>query len=313
MILIKDTPDFLLDSAKDIPAAVGIGKFDGMHRGHTKLLQALQKKKKDGYRTVLFTFDPPPEFLFLGEKAKVLTTREEKRALFEAAGADVLIEFPFTRETAAVPAERFLSEYLVERIGTKYIAAGADLSFGDRGKGDLTLLREKQEAFGYEVEEIEKVVCAGEEISSTRIRGFVENGRMEEALQCMERPYGFSGEVLHGKKLGRTLGFPTVNILPAPEKCLPPYGVYYSRVRMGEEVFSAVTNIGVRPTVSEENRVNVETFLFDCEKDLYGETISVDLLHFARPEKKFADLKALEEGVQRDVQAARAWHAKNPA
>ena len=170
MQIISGTTDFLLQGA----SAVAIGKFDGMHRGHKALLSEILEAKKRGLQAVVFTFDPPPAVLFSGKAVKGLTTREEKRRLFRQIGIDVLIEFPLTFQTAAISPEDFLRVIVQEQIGAKLVAAGTDLSFGDRGLGDCKLLKARAEAYGYEVKIIDKVLEDGEEISSTRVRQAVD-------------------------------------------------------------------------------------------------------------------------------------------
>ena len=183
MQIISGTTDFLLQGA----SAVAIGKFDGMHRGHKALLSEILEAKKRGLQAVVFTFDPPPAVLFSGKAVKGLTTREEKRRLFRQIGIDVLIEFPLTFQTAAISPEDFLRVIVQEQIRAKLVAAGTDLSFGDRGLGDCKLLKARAEAYGYEVKIIDKVLEDGEEISSTRVRQAVEAGKMQEAGKTARR------------------------------------------------------------------------------------------------------------------------------
>lgn len=304
MEIIEGTTDFALYQK----SAVAIGKFDGIHLGHQKLLSQLLAQRERGLLATVFTFDMQPAAFFGGEE-KELTTKAEKRAAFEALGIDVLIEFPLNRETAATAPAAFVECYLVKRMQAAYICAGPDLSFGKGGAGDYHLLVHYADRFGYHTELIEKVRVEGEEVSSTRIREAVRLGRMEEACRMLGKPYSVEGFVEHGKKLGRTLGMPTANLLPEEKKLLPPNGVYHTRVRIdGTDGFhSAVSNVGCKPTVSDENRMGIETYLFDFSGDLYGREITVELLHFRRPERKFVSVDALKTQIEMDIAAGREF------
>ncbi|MBQ7839722.1 MAG: bifunctional riboflavin kinase/FAD synthetase [Lachnospiraceae bacterium] len=303
MRIISGTTNFILDG----PSAVAIGKFDGLHRGHKVLLAQILEEKKNGMQAVVFTFDPPPAAFFSGHEIKGLTTKEEKRRFFRQLGVDVLIEFPLNQETAATLPEDFVVKILHEKMKTAFIAAGTDLSFGDRGRGNCALLKKYAEELGYRVSIIDKVYDGGEEISSTRVRRAVEAGKMQEAARLLGAPYAVMGTVVHGRQIGRKLGFPTVNQLPPSDKLLPPNGVYLSEVECRSGVFKGLTNIGVKPTVDqgENPPTGVETYLYDFEEDMYDSFITVRLLSFCRPERKFESLEALREQLKKDIEAGR--------
>lgn len=305
MQIIQGTTEFVLPGK----SAAAIGKFDGIHLGHRKLLDKLLESKKAGLMTVIFTFDPPPEVLFGGKSVKVLMTREEKRRAFEKMGIDMLIEFPLNKETAAIEAERFIEEYLVHKLQASVIVAGTDVSFGNKGAGDAALLQKLSGEYGYFVELIEKVSVAGEEVSSTLIREAVSAGNPEKAAELLGAPYRICGVVSHGRKLGRTIGMPTVNILPAEEKVLPPNGVYYSRVRLDNTCYPAISNIGCKPTVSDAQTVGVETYLYEFDRDVYGREITVELLAHKRAEKRFDGVAALKAQMQRDIDEGAVFHS----
>ncbi len=282
MQIIEGTTDFALSEKN----AVAIGMFDGIHLGHRKLLSQLLAQREQGLLATVFTFDMQTA-AFLGGEGKELTTKAEKRAAFEALGIDVLIEFPLNRETAATTPEVFVESYLAKRMQAAYICAGPDLSFGKGGAGDYALLTHYADRFGYRTELIEKVRVDGEEVSSTRVREAVRLGRMEETAGMLGRFYAASGSVAHGKKLGRTLGMPTANLIPEEAKLLPPNGVYYTRVWIdgADRPCSGISNVGCKPTVSDENRLGIETYIYDFEGDLYGNEITVEFLSFRRPER----------------------------
>ena len=304
MEIIEGTTDFALSKK----SAVAIGKFDGIHLGHQKLLSCLLAQREQGLLATVFTFDMQPA-AFFGGKGKELTTRTEKRAAFETLGIDVLIEFPLNRETAATAPEAFVENYLAKRMRAAYICAGPDLSFGKGGAGDYDLLVRHADRFGYRTELIEKVRVDGEEVSSTRVREAVSHGKMAAAAGMLGRYYTVSGSVAHGKKLGRTLGMPTANLIPEEDKLLPPNGVYYTRVQIeGEDKLrSSISNVGYKPTVSDENRLGIETFLYDFDGDIYGREITVEFIGFRRPERKFGSVEALRSQIEADIAAGREF------
>lgn len=307
MRIIENDLNFQLDK----PSAVAIGKFDGIHRGHQSLLRHVLEQKDGGLQAVVFTFDPSPAALFSGENLPELTTKREKRRLFEEMGIDVLIEFPLNFATAAMEPEEFIEKVLAGQMKTAYIAAGEDLSFGNRGRGDAALLERMAGQFGYRAEIIEKVCLEGVEISSSYVREVVKSGDMERAERLIGEAYSVCGVVAHGKKLGRRLGMPTVNLLPEKEKLLPPFGVYFSEVSVGERVYKGITNIGCKPTVNDENQAGVETYLYDFAQDIYGREITVRLFSFHRPEKKFESVDALKKQMAADIAKGRYYiHGK---
>ncbi len=304
MEIITGTLEFELN--KDTAAA--IGKFDGIHLGHQKLLEDILQKKTEGLAACVFTFDPSPAIFFgVSDKAE-LTTKEEKRKLFESMGVDILIEFPMTEKTAQMPPMAFVEEVLIKRMHTKYIAAGTDLSFGAKGAGNAALLDQVSSVYGFRVRTIEKLKKNGEEISSTLVRKCVEAGDMTGAQLLLGRPYSIVGKVIHGKALGRKMGMPTLNLQPDENKLLPPCGVYYSTVLYGGRMLPSITNIGYKPTVTKEHILGAETYLYDFDEEIYGEHIEVLLLAFKRPERKFSSLEELHAQTQMDLEEGKAYH-----
>lgn len=306
MEIIAGTTDFYLE--KETAAAVG--KFDGLHIGHRRLLDEILARRKDGLAACVFTFDPAPAVLFGTSDGMELTTRQEKQLILERMGVDILIEFPLTAETAAMPPEIFASQVLGERMQVRYLAAGSDLSFGQGGKGDAALLKRLAPELGFSVDIVEKVCAEGSPVSSTRVREQVEAGKMELAERLLGMPYLLAGRVTAGNRIGRTLGFPTLNILPEPTKLLPPRGVYYSKVRCRGKLYPAVTNVGYRPTVTADRVMGVESYLYGFDKEIYGEQVEVNFLSFRRPERRFDSLEKLKAQLEEDVAAGAVFHSQ---
>ena len=304
MRIISGTTDFRIGEG----TAVAIGKFDGLHLGHRKLLSEILRQKEDGLKAAVFTFDPSPEVFFGMNPARELSTNEEKRDLFREIGIDILVEFPFNKETAAISPEDFVIDILCGRMNAKFVAAGTDLSFGSMGKGNFTMLSSLARHMGFETCKIDKIERNGKVISSTLIRELVEEGNMEEAAACLGAPYKITGKIVHGRALGRRIGIPTLNQMPPTDKLLPPFGVYYSEVKADGRIFKGITNIGIKPTVTNDNQVTVETSLYDFSGDLYGETAEVSLLTFRRPEMRFSGVSELKKTMEKDIRAGEIYH-----
>lgn len=288
---------------------VTIGKFDGVHVGHRLLLGRLaQEKQKNGGKSVVFTFSFHPGMFFDGG-LKLIYTEEEKKAVLAGCGVDVLVAYPFTGETSAMEAEDFIKDILAGQLNAKFIAVGEDNRFGHNRRGDAGMLARHAEDFGYGLAVCERVRYAGEAVSSTRIREQIEVGNMEEAAAMLGANYHVAGTVMHGRGLGRTLGFPTLNLVPPEEKLLPPNGVYMTKTILPDGVFCGVTNVGVRPTFGEGNRAWVETCLLDYAGDCYGKHVRTEFLHFSRGERKFADAEQLRRQVAKDKENCRAYFA----
>lgn len=304
MEIIQGTTEFRLQSR----SAVAIGKFDGIHLGHQKLLKEIIEQKKNGLTATVFTFDFSAGGFFRGEEQE-LTTRAEKRELLEDMGIDVLIEFPLNQKSAATEPEEFIRQYLCRQMRAACICAGEDVSFGRGGAGNRALLEQYAQSCGYQLHIIDKVQMDGSEISSTRIRSAVRAGEMESVRRMTGLPYSVSGLVEHGRELGRELDMPTANLQIPQDKLLPPAGVYYSRVLCNGERYKGITNIGCKPTVSDSARMGAETYLYDFQGDLYGKHIRVELLAFRRKERKFGSVEELKKQMQTDVKAG--YHFQN--
>lgn len=289
MEVIKETVQFQVEG----PTAVSLGKFDGLHKGHQLLVNRILEKKKDGLTALIFTFD-------FGARPELMLP-EERRRMLEQQGIDVLLECPFVPEISGMEPETFVEEILVKRLHAKYLTIGTDFRFGYQRRGDYHLLQEMSKTFCFQVEVVEKTCHEGKEISSTFIREELDKGNMELVNELLGYSYSVTGIVLHGRKIGRTLGLPTINLSPAEEKLLPPNGVYATQTEIDGEFFGGITNIGYKPTVGGESKKGVETYLFDWNRDLYEKEVTVHFCAFARQECKFASLEALKQQIEKDV------------
>lgn len=294
MKFFQGTTDFYLDGA----CAVTLGKFDGVHLGHQKLMRRIRELETDTVSSVVFALKTRTEELLL--------TGEEQKDIVKNMGISCLIECPFVPEIAGMQPEEFVEKILVERLHAKHIVVGTDFRFGCRRKGDARLLSAMQDKYGFQVDILEKEKLGDREISSTYVREALAQGRMELVTQLLGRPFSIKGVVQHGRRIGRTLGMPTLNLVPSLQKLLPPNGVYASRTLVGGTYYPGVTNIGYKPTVGERFR-GVETYLFDVDLELYGQEIVTELFCFERPEQKFPSLEELKAQMHRDISFGRAY------
>lgn len=291
------------------PTVVTIGKFDGRHKGHQKLLREMLKLRETcGFKTAVFTFDMAPAGVVTGKIQTVITTNQERRNNMEKMGMDYLVEYPFDQSVAHMMPEEFVAQILVGQMHARAIVAGTDCGFGYRRGGNAALLKELAPKYGYRAVIIEKEQDDHRDISSTYVREQLDLGNIEKANELLGEPYAIHGVVVHGNHIGGSrLGFPTANILPPPEKHLPPFGVYVSRVLVDGRFYGGVTNIGRKPTIEGHSPIGVETFIIGLEENLYGKNIEVQLLNFERPEQKFGSLEELKARIELDKQYASGY------
>lgn len=284
---------------------VTLGKFDGLHLGHKELIDDVLKSI--GLTKVLFTFNVNPISILSEKDFKVIYTDEERKNLLKDSGLDYMVDYPFTRETINTSADEFIEKIIHGKLGAKKLVVGTDFRFGKNRLGDVELLKRKSKNYHYELKVIEKKKMYGEIISSTRIRALIKRGDIKMANELLGRAFSFSGEIIHGNHLGHTVGMPTINIKPDESKLLPPFGVYASDTELDGETYRGITNIGVKPTISDNNTVGVETWLFGLNKDVYGHVAKVKLLDFIRPEMKFASLEEVKMQVNIDAKRAKEF------
>ena len=291
-----------LDNLKiDFPSVVTLGKFDGMHLGHQKLIKKVSELAVEyNLKAVMFTFDVSPQIRIGKSDYKLIVTRDEKRLLAERFGMDVLIECPFDDKIRNTAAEDFVNDILIKKINARAVVAGTDFKFGKNRQGDAGFLKSNAERFGISADIIEKEKDGEREISSTYVREELAKGHIQKVNSLLGFEYFILGEVVGGMHIGRNLGFPTINITPEPDKLLPPNGVYASLTEINGTVYDSISNIGVKPTV-DGKKLGVETFILDFSGNLYGKTASVKLLEFIRPEIKFASIEELKKQVDIDI------------
>ncbi len=294
-------------------SVVTIGTFDGAHKGHQKILSRLNDRAKetDG-ESILFTFYPHPRMIVFPEthNLKLLQTIEEKIESLASFGLDNLIIYPFTKDFSRLTAFEFVRDILVEKLKVKTLVIGYDHQFGRNREGDLEFLKETAKIFDFEVEEISAEEVQEVNVSSTKIRQSLNNGNIERANEFLGRPFLCTGTVVEGKRLGRELGFPTLNIqLNNEHKILPKDGVYAVQVQMGAASFNGMMNIGQNPTVQNDvdQEKKIEVHIFDFDKEVYGAEVKVFFEKYIRDEKTFSNLGELKSQLIQDENSVRTY------
>jgi riboflavin kinase/FMN adenylyltransferase len=281
-----------------------IGTFDGVHTGHQQILNRLRSIAREQNGAVcLMTFYPHPRKVLYPQHSSLstLNTLEEKEGLLSGFGVEHLLVQPFTRDFSLMSYDRFVKEILVEKLKVHTLVIGYDHQFGYQRKGDMKALEVLAEQYGFQLEEIPEHDVDALAVSSTRIREALNQGRVSSAAQLLGYAYSLSGRVVGGKKIGRTLGFPTANLLPDdPDKLVPALGIYAVRVEWNGALYKGALSIGRRPTF-DNGEVSVEVHLLDFDEDLYGERLRLYFEHFIRPELRFTSVEELIEQMHRDV------------
>lgn len=279
--------------------AVTLGKFDGLHLGHQKLISKIRSYASKECESVVCAFDMHRESLMTG--------RERKEHL--EGRVDWLIDQPFTKEFREIEAEEFVEKVLHNILHAGHIVVGKDFNFGYGKRGNVDMLNEMSGKYGYTLDVIEKERYLGTVISSTYIKDALAQGDVKLAECLLGYPYALTGIVQHGKQLGRTLGFPTMNIEPEENKILPRFGVYACRVKIEGKWYDAVGNAGIKPTVTDEHRRLLEVFVYGYKGDAYGKEITAQFCDFERPETKFGSLEELKDNVMRDMHYGERYFA----
>ncbi|MBR6643741.1 MAG: bifunctional riboflavin kinase/FAD synthetase [Lachnospiraceae bacterium] len=287
--------------------SVTLGKFDGVHLGHRMLIENVVAAKKNGCTPTVFTFDKFPSQFLRKETVTSIFVEEEKEQLLEELGIERYVLFPFHEQTASMEPEEFVEEILVKTMKVQELYVGADFRFGKGRKGNATLLEALAQKHGFTFRAVDKRMYKGAEVSSSRIRDCIVNGEMEDAAAMLGMPYQILGEIIHGRSLGHKIGVPTINQTVPEGKILPRLGVYCARVTVAGNIYYGIANVGSKPTVQEECIYGVETHLFSCSEDLYGKQAKTELLHFVRPEQKFASIEELRLKLEQDKEIGRGF------
>ena len=285
---------------------LALGNFDGVHRGHRKILDRLHRVASErGATSVVMTFDPHPPRVVRPDKAPpLLMTKSQKLEAIAQAGVQGAAIVRFTRELSQWDPETFVRTVLVDWLHVSEVWVGANFLFGHDRSGNFSMLRDLGGRYGFKAEKIDPVRYKDFVVSSTRVRRLVSEGRMDEAGALLGHEYVLDGTVMRGDQRGRTLGFPTANLCTDNE-LLPPHGVYATTARVGEAVYASITNIGTRPTVDQSGRTVIETHIFDLDTDLYGATIRVGFVQRLRDERAFESLDLLRAQIDSDCRRAR--------
>jgi riboflavin kinase / FMN adenylyltransferase len=290
---------------------LALGNFDGVHRGHRKILERVRRVAGErGGTSVVMTFDPHPPRVVRPDKAPpLLMTKEQKLEAIADAGVQGAAIVRFTHELSRWDPETFVRTVLVDWLHVSEVWVGANFLFGHDRSGNFSLLRVLGGRYGFKAEKIDPVRYKDFVVSSTRIRRLVSEGRVDEAGALLGHQYAIDGIVMRGDQRGRTLGFPTANLCTENE-LLPPHGVYATTARVGSVVHPSVTNVGTRPTVDRSGRTVVETHIFDLDRDLYGQPLRVGFVQRLRDERAFESLDALRAQIDADCGRARILFAR---
>lgn len=293
------------------PGVVVLGMFDGVHKGHRQLLETAKGfARRDHLPVYVLTFQTHPLQVLRPQLAPpMLTTLTQRARLMACAGVDELFALPFTLETANESPEDFLT-WLINTFSPRHVVAGFNYSFGKGGRGDGQMLRTWGDEHGYETHIVPPVTYEGESISSTRIRKLIQSGEMALANYLLGSPYALSGRVEQGKRVGRTMGFPTAN-LPLPrDRVIPAYGVYAAWLHVEGKQYPVVLNVGRHPTLPEGS-ATIEAHVMGETVNLYGKKVRIDFLNFQRGERCFDSVEALKDQIARDKEEAQEWFQNN--
>lgn len=300
------------DNIKDLPIlekpVITIGSFDGLHKGHQQIIRQVQElSKSDGTAHVIITFEPHPRQIIYpkDKELKLLTDIKEKKFLMEFYGVQYLVVVPFTIEFSQLNADEYIENFLIQGFSPGRIVIGYDHKFGLNRQGDIHYLKWYSKKFNYEVTEISQHLVSDISVSSTKIRRFLEQGDMTQVKNMLGHPYILVGQVVHGRKLGTQIGFPTANVVPDnPLKMIPPDGIYAVLIHIAGSIHKAVMYIGLKPTLGHHER-SLEVHIFDFSDDIYDQELMIEFVQFIRADIKFENVKAMTEQIGLDKEQAK--------
>lgn len=299
-----------LDEIKNIePTVVALGNFDGVHKGHQEIInRTVRAAEAAGIKSAVFTFSNHTSTILKNvSPVKNILYADEKKAIIEGMGIDYMFNIPFDENILVMSPEAFIEDILVDKFNIREAYCGFNFHFGYKGAGTPEVLMREGLEKGFGIHVQEPYTIDGIVVSSTYIRKLIEEGRMEECTKFMGRMYTIGGEVVIGNKLGRTIGFPTSNLIIDDAMVTPPNGVYTTICTYNGVKYPSITNVGVKPTIGTYNK-NVETHIFNFDKELYGKDIRVDFIKRTREEKKFDSVEALSAQIKSDCISAKAYH-----
>lgn len=288
-----------------------LGVFDGLHLGHQRIMQTVVERAKaiSAVPTVI-TFDPHPRAVLHPESAPpLLQTLDQRLAAFEFLGIEQTIVIRFDKEFAETDAEVFLRDTVFERLQAKEVHLGKGFFFGKNRGGNIELLRKMSQELGFFADEVPEVRLRGRRISSSKIREFLAEGKINLARRMLGRPYGVEGQIIHGFRRGHTIGFPTANLHPN-NRVIPKYGVYATATLIEGKWRRSITNVGIRPTFEDSKNPSIESYIFDFDGDLYGDVLRVRFLHRIREEKKFNGIEELRAQIEKDTRRALSYFSR---
>jgi riboflavin kinase/FMN adenylyltransferase len=285
--------------------AVALGNFDGVHLGHQTILRtAIERARAGRGAAFVLTFEPLPAKVLFPERApRLILTPEDKLDLLRQSGIDGVILLDFTLAMSKLTPREFVREYLAGRLGAKAVVVGHSVSFGHHRAGNATVMEDLGRELGFATTVVGPVKVAGMDVSSTKVREVIAAGEVRSAAALLGRHHFVSGLVVHGRERGRTIGFPTANIQSRTE-CIPPDGVYATRVVLDDNTYGSITNIGMRPTFAEPERT-IEAHIFDFDRDIYDQPVKLEVIERIRPERKFESAQALAAQIASDLRRAK--------
>lgn len=280
---------------------LALGNFDGLHLAHQELIhEVVTMAKKLGTKSSVLMFKEHTKNILNHKNQQLLMSRRQKLDCFASLGIDLVLEIEFS-EIQKMPAEDFFTEFLRQGLQVKGLVIGYDYRFGYKAKGTSDLLKKMAEDQGVQIKIVQEILKDGEAISSTRIRKAIGEGNLDFARKLLGRPFTMEGTVIHGKRLGREMGYPTANIEPSTHYVIPRFGVYDTQVMVDGKSYRAATSVGTNPTLDEEG-LKIEAHLLDFTGDLYGKKVDLTFLKFLRPEKNFPSIESLFDQIAKDVE-----------
>jgi len=281
---------------------LAIGAFDGLHKGHQLIInEAIKEARKNNFPAAVLSFHPHPLEIIPGKNPPPsIVSRKQKISILAEMGIDYYFEQEFNQEFASLRAEEFINEILIDKINVSTVVVGDDFRFAYKNEGNVEILNKMGELHGFKAKIISQLHASDDRISSTRIRSLLKKGKIKRAKKLLGRPYQICGEVIHGKKIGRKLGFPTANLKLETNYALPPEGVYAAKIKFDNQEYVASANLGYNPTFSNKD-ISFEAYILDFNGDIYGKRVCVDIIEFIRDEENFASKEELITQMQQDI------------